>query len=364
MANAEGITPSRHEVERQLERMASDPLFQARPKQTAIFEYLVKSALDRTAIDEKTIFAEFFTDKRYAEGTTSVRTTVSHIRTLIAEYYAGDGQHDPVVIALPAPERSGKEKKNYRIVRRPEGKAYTPSFSYNPASWIAKELAIAHHLLRGGPAQIEQALEHFRNVQRAEPDHPEAMLGLIEAWGTILMIGGTDDPDRALSTALLSMLDATEKRDGASWQTHSLRALLHFIQGDVKSARSQFEKALKLNRQATVSRGWYVQFLFKTGHEEQAVRLIAAEADERADRAPLHALHGVYLTTAHRHEEAARAFDKSLKLDRNCWLAHFGLTKMYLALGNQARADEHAKRLESLTDPSEISFFQRDLHRH
>src|SRR5882672_2502991 len=105
MANAEGITPSRHEVERQLERMLCDPLFLARPKQASIFEYLVKRALDETEISEKTIFGEFFTDKRYAEATTNVRTTVSHIRTqLLAQYYGGDGQYDPILISLPAPE--------------------------------------------------------------------------------------------------------------------------------------------------------------------------------------------------------------------------------------------------------------------
>lgn len=61
MANAQDITPSRHEVERQLDRMLSDPLFMARPKQAAIFEYLVRRALDGRETDEKTIFAEFFT---------------------------------------------------------------------------------------------------------------------------------------------------------------------------------------------------------------------------------------------------------------------------------------------------------------
>ena len=361
MANAEGITPSRHEVERQLERMLADPLFLARPKQAAIFEYLVKSALDGAEVNEKTLFAEFFTMAEYKRGSTNVRTTVSHIRALLAEYCTGEAKYDPVVISLPAPERSNKRKKNYRLIRRPEGRAYTPSFSYNPSSWIARELAVAHHLLRGRPHEIAQAERHLEKIGRAEPDHPEVMLGTIEAWVARLTLGTVGAPHETLVAGPLWWLARIEKEHGATWRTHGLRAMLHSFMGDTHAAREEFEKGLRLNRQATIGRGWYLHFLFLSGHEDRALSLMALAAEENADSAAVHAHHGIYLLHAHRHEDAARAFAASLALDRNFWLAHYGLARLNLELGNRDKAHEHATRLAALVEPAEFAYLNLTL---
>jgi tetratricopeptide (TPR) repeat protein len=362
MANAEGITPSRHEVERQLERMLSDPLFLARPKQSAIFEYLVKSALDGAEVGEKTLLVEFFTDKRYAEGTTSVRTTVSHIRTqLLKAYYDGNGQHDPVLITLPAPQRSNTRKKNYKLIRRPEGKAYTPSFRYNPASWIATELTVAHHLLRGGLSQIDQAMVQFDKVSLAEPGHLEVKLGVAEGWAIKLLSGAVGDPHITLVAGPLEFLDQIEKDFGASWRTHHIRAMLHFFMGDRKAAAKEFDKALTLNRRATITRGGYTDFLFRTGREEQALRFMELAAEEHAGDAQLQTSYAIHLARVRRYEQAERVFLKALLLDPNCWAAHFGIWEMFLAKGELEKAEAHARQLEALVTPEDFAFLSRKL---
>jgi Flp pilus assembly protein TadD len=224
---------------------------------------------------------------------------------------------------------------------------------------MAKELSVAYHLLRGGPAQMEQAVEHFGNVGRAVPEHPEVMLGLLEHWAFRLLIGAVGDPHITLVAGPLAYLRTIEKKNGQSWRTHHVRGMLHAFVGDRKAAQKAFDKALELDRQATISRGGYASFLFRTGREEQAVRLTALEADEHADNAQVHAVHGLYLTRAHRHEEAGRAFSKSLMLDRNCWIAHYGLWQMYLALGETENAEAHARHLEALVTPEEFAFLSR-----
>ena len=360
MSNAQGVTPSRNEIERQLERMLAAPLFQARPKQADVFAFLVRSALDAQTVTELRIQKHCFPDPPYDPEASHVRTNVSSIRReLLPDYYAGDGEDDPVVIALPDPAEHRTVRG--RIVKLPPGKAYTPSFRYNPRAWVAKELSIAHHLLRGSPAQIEKALEHLTNVGRAEPDHPEVMLGHIEAWGVALMLKVFGEVSEEIIAGPLWWIKRIEKQEGRAWRTHALRALLHYGIGDAQAAGKEFDKALELDRQATISRGWYVHFLFHNGHEEQAVRLMAMQAEERADSAPMHAMHGIYLTRAHRHEEAQLAFSKSLMLDRNCWPAHYGLTQMYLELGDREKAGEHAKRLETLVEHSEFEDMMRRL---
>lgn len=362
MANAEGITPSRQEVERQLERMITDPLFLARPKQAAIFEYLVRRALDGAELSEKTIFAEFFTDKRYAEATTNVRTTVSHIRKLLAEYYGGDGQYDPVLITLPAPERSTARKKNYKLIRRPDGQAYTPSFAHNPASWMAKELTVAYHLLRGSPAQVDQAMDQLYVACRTDPSHPELTLGTAEAWAVKLLSGAAGGPDRMLVFGPLASLDWVEKAVGPSWRTHYVRALFHFFVEDRKAAAREFDKALKLDRAATITRGGYVEFLFRTGREEQALQLLKMEADEQAGSAPVHANYAVHLARMRRYEDAERVFSRTLLLDPSLWAAHFGLWEMYLAQGKLKQAKKHARIVETIVTPDEFDLLRRKLH--
>jgi hypothetical protein len=170
MANAEGINPARHEVERQLDRMLAHPLFQARSVQTGIFAFLVDSALNRRKVEELDIFLRFYPEKNPGDGGTDVRTNVNFVRKLLKEYYEGDGQDDPVIITLPAPERIPQPDGKYKLIKRPPGEAYKPVFGYNPRSAMAKELTIASHLLSGGPAQIEQGLWHLDTIFKTDAD--------------------------------------------------------------------------------------------------------------------------------------------------------------------------------------------------
>lgn len=356
MANAEGITPSRHEVERQLERLLADDVIASFPQPAKLLGFIVARTLDGEEITEKLIREHVFPYPPYKPESNIARATMTKIRELLARYYRYAGQYDPVIIALP------HSPKGRRRIKFKPGEAYTPVFGYNPSSWTAKELSIAHHLLRGSPAQIEKALEHLTNIGRAEPDHPEVMLGHIEAFGCALMLGVLGEVHREVIAGPLWWIDRIEKEYRPSWRTQALRALLHYGVGAMGEAREAFGRALESNREATISRGWYVHFLFHTGHEEQALRLMALQAEERADNAPMHAMHGIYLTRAHRHEEAGRAFEKSLMLDRNCWPAHFGLAQMHLALGDREKADEHAKRLETLVEPAEYKDMRRRLN--
>ena len=356
MANAQGMKPSRHEVERQLDRLLADEVIASNQNPAKALRYIVGRALGGHKVTEIDLLGDVFGKTSFAEDDTRARVTMDRLRTLLADYYKGDGQYDPVIITLPGPKKTAAGKR----IKFSPGEAYTPSFSYNPTSWMAKELALAHRLLIGGsPSQIQRAQKHLENIYRAEPGNPEAMLGTIEAWGVMLMQGILGTPHVTLVAGPLLWIDRIEEETGATWRTHGLRALLHFTLGETQKAKEEFDKALELNRPATISRGWYTHFLFFTGHEEQALRLLALQAEEHIDDAPTQAVYGTYLMRAHRHEEAEQAFEKSLALDRNCWIAHYGLMQMYRELGDQTKANEHAKRVEELVEPAEFEDLKR-----
>ncbi len=210
---------------------------------------------------------------------------------------------------------------------------------------------------------MDQAVLHFSNAARAEPNHPEAMLGLLEHWAMKLLIGAVGDPHITLVAGPLAWLDGFEKENGANWRTHHIRAMLRFFVGEKKEAAGEFEKALKLDRKATVARGGYTDFLFRTGREEQALHLMELEAEERADNAQAHAVYAIHLARVRRYDEARRVFAKCLLLDPNCWAAHFGIWGMFLALGETEMAEAHARHLEALVTPEEFAFLSRKLGR-
>jgi len=371
MANAQGMKPSRPEIERQLDRLLADEVIASAPNSVNVLKYIVEHALDGQQVTEFDLLKGVFKRDVGKVDDSTARVAMGKLRTLLADYYKGDGQYDPIIVSLPVQPgrktRAGTQKrtKAAKRIKFNPGEAYTPSFSYNPTSWMAKELALAHRLLIGGsPSQIQRAQKHLENIYRAEPGNPEGMLGTIEAWGVMLIQGVLGTPHITLVAGPLQWIDRIEKETGATWRTHGLRALLHFTLGETQKAKKEFDKALELNRPATISRGWYTHFLFYTGHEEQALRLLALQAEEHIDDAPTQAVYGTYLMRAHRHEEAEQAFEKSLALDRNCWIAHYGLTQMYRELGDKQKADEHAKRVEELVEPSEFEYLKPRLSLH
>jgi len=357
-----GVNPARHEIERQLDRMLAHPLFEAREMQTNIFEYLVKSALDGNKPDELALFLKFYSQEKYNAGGTEVRTTVSYIRKLLKKYYDEDGADDPVIIGLPAPERIPQLGGKYKLIKRPPGGAYTPVFSYNPRSPIAKAFAIANHLLRGSVAQIGEGLKQLGEIQEMEPGHPDASLSFAEATGSQLMLGIFIEEGRApLIAGLLALIAQQDPATTDEWRVHNVRGLLFMAGGEFDKAGLEFDGALAIDRQATISRGWYTNFLFQSGKEEEALRQQGLLAEEKASNAEAQAIYGVYLTRTKRYDEAERAFAQSLKLDRNCWPAHYGMTELYLATHKGELALTHAKRLQVLVEPEEFEDLKRRL---
>jgi tetratricopeptide (TPR) repeat protein len=356
MANAEGIIPARHEVERQLERLLADAVIGSHPQPAKLLAFIVGRSLDGGEVTEKLIREFVFPNPPYKEDSNIARVTMDKVRKLLAEYYADEGADDPVIIALP-------QSPEGRRIKFQAGQAYTPEFRYNPRSARAREFTIAHHLLSGGPAQIEQAMQRLGEMNQQEPNHPDVVLGITEAFGSQLLLGIYDtDLREPFVAAGLALIEGLGKDGNSYWRAHNVAGLLHCAAGRMDEAGKAFDIALTLNRQGTVSRGWYIHYLFAIGRQQEAVRLIGLETEDRADNAPLHALHGIYLCHAQQYEEAERAFAEAFVLDRNCWFAHFGMAQLCTATGRPRQAEEYAKRLEALLEPTEYAFVKRKLN--
>jgi len=229
-------------------------------------------------------------------------------------------------------------------------------------SATAKEFAVASHLLRGGPAQIEQGLWQLNPLFNDNPDHPEVALSTAEAVGAQLLLGVyPKDIQKSMIANGLEWIDRIAPKVPGYWRVPMVRALLQYCDGSLDEAGKEFDKALALDRQSTISRGWYTQYLFAIGRQEEGLRHVRLTAGDSVDNAQIQALHGVYLCKAGRFEEAQRALAQSLTLDRNCWAAHWGSALLNVSTGDQERAMEHVKRFQELVEPEEYQNIIRML---
>lgn len=354
--NAEGVSPARHEVERQLDRMFADEVIASHPQAAKLLAFIVHRALEGEEITEELIRQGVFPyPKPYKEDSNIARITMKKVRELLADYYADAGEDDPVIIALP---RSPEGKR----IKFQAGEAYTPQFSYNPRSPIAQAFAIADHLMRGGRLEVERSLWNLDAIYKIAPDHPGVMLAIAESVGAHVLADIYGEAARpALVAGALAWIDRLDPAQADAWRIQNVRGLLHFCGGELERAGEAFNSALALDAQATISRGWYIHFLFASGREEEALRFLSLLAEESASNAKIWAVHGLYLNKAKRYEEATRAFAHALSLDRNCWPAYYGLVQIQLATGEHENAEEHLKRLETLVEPSEYEELKRRL---
>jgi len=113
--------PEVQEVKQQLDRMLAHEIFRRRPKQADTFAFTVVATLDAKEIMEKDILQALFPSPPYEPGSSVARTTVCHVRRMVAEYNEGPGSKDPVHIYFPV--RGPK--------RVPPGEAYKVEFKYN-----------------------------------------------------------------------------------------------------------------------------------------------------------------------------------------------------------------------------------------
>jgi hypothetical protein len=102
---AESPHPSRAEVQRQLERILANPLFQTSQRFSRFLRFAVESVLGGLAdqLKESVIGVEVFglSESYSPQENPIVRITAGRLRSRLAEYYLSCGMPDPVFIEIP-----------------------------------------------------------------------------------------------------------------------------------------------------------------------------------------------------------------------------------------------------------------------
>ena len=355
----DGAVPTKPQIERQLTKMLENDSLTSRPQQAKLLEFIVRTTLKGEEPTEKYIREQLFPSPPYKIDSPIARRTADFLRKTLLEYYEENIDNALVVIHLP-------EQPPGKRIKFQAGEAYKPHFEYNIHHQITKDYELGcHYLLNGNINTIPDAVEVLGDVLKREPHHVGAMLHVADAHCYTVLLGILPERREDLIALAKDLIDCAMTLEPVFWHTYSSRAFLHYCQGEFDAARRAFETALTLDRELTESFSIYSLFLVASDRGAEALQLTEFVTDEQSVNPNVYVNRGMHLAAAKRFDEAERAFERALVLDRNCWAAHIGALRLNLARGRTAKSQEHAERLKLLMDSDEYDHWMmivRALH--
>jgi tetratricopeptide (TPR) repeat protein len=155
------------EIERQLERILADPLFQASPRLSRFLSFTVGRVLadDSDELKEFVIGVEVFNrDATFSpQEDPIVRVIAGRLRGKLAEYYNGPGRGDPIILEMP---RGG----------------YVPQFRWREPPTSPNHAAAPGTL----PLRVSQAVGREKDLSQLR----SAFASVCEGRGSVIMISG------------------------------------------------------------------------------------------------------------------------------------------------------------------------------
>jgi tetratricopeptide (TPR) repeat protein len=297
----------------QLERMLSRPPLVSSPSLSRLLRYLVEETLAgrATEINEYTLGVRIFHRSPDFNPRVDpiVRVQTHYLRAKLAQYYAGAGAEDPMVIELPArtyvprypqPEsRAVPEQMEVPALPAAESPAIdSPHSSRRTAvvgmsvvalaafgllgySWVsanhdpdpaAQDLyARGRYLLdRQTEAALLQSVDCFRKATTHDPRFAAAYAGLADALDNLVQYGYMP-PREGMEEARLAARHAVSLDPHLAEGYVALAAISEAYDWDFKKAESEYRRAIELNPELPAAHLWYGMFLRDQGRMKEAM---------------------------------------------------------------------------------------------
>lgn len=350
MPPSANTVPKPEEVIPQLEHMLASGRFVNAPNQADFLRLVVRRALKGRDTSGQIIAKTLFADK-FANGvSTDVRVTAANLRTTLRKYYAAEGNEDAVIISLPDPPKD-------RSVKLPEGKAYTPSFSYNPNHAAGKSLRLGQqYLRRRSPMELVEALDEFEKTARSSAGRADGWTGLAES--ACLLVTYHTSPSirkKSLQTAVAAGAKAVQLAPDY-WRAYAATGAALLCSHDMANASKAFSRAQELEAENTRQYGWYIPFLISVGKHAEALEIARRQSEDRIEDPLAQATYGFYLYLFRQFEAAKSILEQALKLDRNDWFALLAMSLVCYALDDPDQALKHYDRIQFLLDYQEADW--------
>lgn len=200
-------------------------------------------------------------------------------------------------------------------------------------------------LSRGGRQDVEAAADAFRRATEAEPDFVLAYAKWAEALLSLYRHNALA-ADEALPLAQDVIAQALS-RDDRSAEAYAALADLYAERHIWSQAERHFQRSLALNPSGEYARIRYAMLLSGRGRVDEAVEQSRQASALNPRSSVLSGYAGATLHYAHRFEEAARLYERVLRLDAQYSAAYIGLCKAYTELRRTEQALEACRMVET-----------------
>lgn len=333
--------PNEEEIRIQLRRVLMSKPFTANQNSARFLAFVVDRAVKRLPIRQSIIGSELFPEKYARNDISDVRVTANKLRQILPEYFKGEGQNDPILIALPTPPRPGEPKL-------PEGVAYKPLFSYNQRNAaVAEYLKGCFHFWKANPEDDLSAIRHFNNAIERAPRYASPYIAkaeLLLRWamygGWQYSIGGGPLSIRQCLAKSARLLRMAIKRDPNAWRAHAAMGAIHTCNYQWTEARKCFEIALEKNRNDTRYQSWYyAACLMATGNTDEAVGIVRARSKRSPGDPTALTIYGCLLYAARKDfTHASLLLNHAGNIDEHDWTSALILAQVYASVGDSGTA--------------------------
>jgi TolB-like protein/DNA-binding winged helix-turn-helix (wHTH) protein/Tfp pilus assembly protein PilF len=197
--------------------------------------------------------------------------------------------------------------------------------------------------------ELRQALDHFQEALKLEPEYARAYGSIAETW--IALSGWTSyvKPREGFPRAKAAAMRALSI-DPSFAEAHSALAFVSEVfDRDFTAAEQSYQRALTLSPNDALAHNRYSLFLNRTGREKEGVR----EAERAYELDPLSLENsialGLRLVSDGRRDEGMASLQRAAELDPTYFETWVHLAEAYLALGKPEDAVASAKRAVDLS---------------
>ena len=350
---ADHAEPLKQEVEEQLQRLLDSPRFKNAPSQSEFLALVVNRALQGKRTRGHVIGRALFGEEYDGKADTDVRATARNVRMSVDQYYAKEGAGELVVITFPKPPED-------RSVSLPEGEAYTPRFSYNPAHETMGRYQMAEFFLhRGMYDDMVRAAELYMLVLSDLPHFADAALGMAELWCRMAYwdFGGPQNQSlrKDMVRRAAEFLDIAEQYGKNRWRLQAVGGFMLIVDGNLEQARIAFGKALQRDQAKTLEYHPYFFFLIKSGKPEEAARLAKRNVYLHLDSVGAHVSYARVLITLRLFEEADHWLKRANELSPGQWEVFFLHAITFSWLGKRLQTKNSLEMLRTLATPEVVT---------
>ncbi len=204
-----------------------------------------------------------------------------------------------------------------------------------------------HLNLRNGPDE-RKAIEFFQAAIHKDPGYASAYAALADSYRALIFNSNTAPADVVPQSKAAA--ERAVELDSQIAEAHAaLASDLVDYDWDWSSAETEFQTALRLNPNSSLTHSYYGHFLRQEGRIEEAIREArrGVELDPVSPQATF--LLGQSLYEARRFEEAGAQLRKALELEPRFWPAHLYLGKTLAAQSVYPEALEELRKAGDFT---------------